>query len=224
MTTDPATRRFLIVAGCYADAAPAISLAEALARALPSALAGSLSGVLVGVLVRQPALDYAEGAPVLSAPRLSLQPEALTHERLTQAYAADARAFSSRLSLIASRARLTWEFRTDSGMTVDLACRIRRPNDTVLVGYRRFLNTHGPVVALCRADDHRTQELAASLARTLHRRALSLPIEAADQTGLIEEMSATALIVSSELARQSARLSALIEAARCPVLVAPDEG
>ena len=217
MTTEGA-RRFLIVAGCYADAVPVIRLAEVLAQAGPSAAA------LVGVLVRETALEAAEGAPLLSRPRMRrpLPPASLSRDALSTAYAADARAFSTRLALIATRARLTWEFHTDQGMSADLACHLRQPGDTVLLGYRRLLDTGGPVVALCHAEDHHTQTVAAALARTLRRRALTLPLETAERPAMIDEMSASALIVAPVLAHQPARLSALIEAARCPVLVAPD--
>lgn len=215
-------RRFLIVAGCFADAAPAIRLAEALAQARHTAQTVALEGVLV----REIAFEAAEGAPLISWHRRRPQPHpdtaAVTREGLAAAYAADARAFSNRLSLIAARARMTWAFHSDQGVTAELACRLRQSGDTLLLGYRRLLDTGGPVVALCRSDDHQTQTLAAALARTLRRRALALPIDAADLPAQLDAMSATALIVAPELARQSARLSALIEAARCPVLVAPD--
>lgn len=217
MTAEGA-HRFLIVAGCFADAAPAIRLAALLAQARQPA------GALVGVLVRETTLEAAEGAPLLSRPRMnrSLPPPALSREALSAAYAADARAFSARLSLIATRARLPWAFRTDQGMSADLACQLRQPGDIVLLGYRRLLDTGGPVVALCPDDDHHTRSFASALARALHCRALSLPVEAADRPAMIDEMSASALIVAPVLAHQPARLSALIEAARCPVLVAPD--
>lgn len=215
MTNDPRPRRFVIVAGCYADAGPAIGLAAALAR--------DLRGALFGVLAQEPATAAAEGAPVLTK-RLRVTGNALTREGLTLAYAADARAFSTRLAVVAEQARLSWDFRTDTGMIADLAWRLREPGDTVLVGYRRLLPTDGPVVALCRADDTRTRDLAAALARALGRRVLTLPIESAGDPERIEQLSATALIVAPEAARQATRLAALIEAARCPVLIAPDNG
>uniref|UniRef100_UPI002FDE6648 hypothetical protein n=1 Tax=Pararhodobacter sp. TaxID=2127056 RepID=UPI002FDE6648 len=181
-------------------------------------------GALLGVLVRETTLEDAEGAPLLPRPRMrpALPPLSLSRDALSAAYAADARAFSTRLSLIASRARLTWEFRTDQGMSAELACHLRQPGDTLLLGYRRLLETGGPVVALCHGDDQQTLTLAAALARALRRPALALPVEALDEPGRIDALSATALIVAPALARQPARLSALIEAARCPVLVAPD--
>lgn len=220
MTIDPHPRRFVIVAGCYADAGPAIGLAAALAR--------DLQGALFGVLAQEPAAAAAEGAPVLTirrrGPANALARESLTRESLTLAYAADARAFSTRLAVVAARARLTWDFRTDTGMSADLAWRLREPGDTVLVGYRRLLRTDGPVVALCRVDDTRTRDLALALARALRRRVLLLPIESADDPERIEQLSATALIVAPDVARQATRLAALIEAARCPVLIAPDDG
>jgi len=218
MTTDPhdpRRGRFVIVAGCYADAGPAIGLAAALAR--------DLRGALFGVLAQEPAAAAAEGAPVLTT-RRRITGNALTRERLTLAYAADARAFSARLALVAAQARLSWDFRTDTGMTADLAWRLREPGDTVLVGYRRLLRTDGPVVALCRAEDTRTLGLASALARALRRRVVALPIESAGEPERIEHLSATALIVAPDVARQATRLAALIEAARCPVLIAPDNG
>lgn len=214
------TRRFLIVAGCYADADPAIRLAEALAQARQSARMGALAGVMV----RETVCEAVEGAPLLSWNRLRPRSEAVvvTREGLTAAYAADARAFSNRLSLTATRARLTWTFHTDQGATADVACRLRLPGDTLFLGVRRLLDTGGPVVALCQSDDFHTQTFAATLARTLNCRTLALPIEGEDAPKQIDEMSVNALIVAPGLIRQPARLSALIEAARCPVLVVPD--
>lgn len=231
MTTESAPR-FVIVAGSYADAAPAIRLAEALANARPTMAerkrASAGMGALLGVLVADTMLEAAEGALLVSRPPLRGRPSAarpagaLTREALSAAYASDARAFSARLSMIAARTRLSWDFRTDQGLTVDLACRLRQPDDTLLLGYRRLLDAGGPVVALCHDDDQPTRTLALALARRLRCRAVVLPPETADQPGLIDAMSATALIVAPELAREPARLSALAEAARCPVLVAPD--
>lgn len=231
-TTGDDAARVVILAASFADAAPAIRLAEALVQ-LREGTGTEPARAMIGVLALDPMLDAALGAPLL--PRGRLRPAdmprataatahagALSREALASAYASDARAFSARLTRIAAARRLACEFRTDQGLTADLAFRLRRPGDMLVLGYRRLLETGAPVVALCRPEDARTQALARALARALHRRAVILPPEAADQPGMIEGLSATALILAPELARQPARLSALIEAARCPVLVAPD--
>lgn len=233
ITGDDAAR-VVILAASFADAAPAIRLAEVLVQ-LREGTGTEPAMAMIGVLALDPMLDAALGAPLL--PRGRLRPAdmpratattapahagALSREALASAYASDARAFSARLTRIATARRLACEFRTDQGLTADLAFRLRRPGDMLVLGYRRLLETGAPVVALCRLEDAQTQALTRTLSRALHRRAVFLPPEAADQPGMIEGLSATALILAPELARQPARLSALIEAARCPVLVAPD--
>ena len=236
--------RVVILATSFADAAPAIRLAEALVQ-LHEGTGTTPAAAMIGVLALDPVLDAALGAPLL--PRGRLRPaampratatatttaatttttgpahaRALSRETLAAAYASDARAFSARLTRAAAARRLTCEFRTDQGLATDLAFRLRRPGDMLVLGYRRLLETGAPVVTLCRPEDAQTQALARALSRALRRRAVFLPPEAADQPGMIEGLSATAMILAPELARQPARLSALTEAARCPVLVAPD--
>ncbi len=211
MTTE--ARRVLIVAGCFADAGPAIGLGVELARHSRAAL--------VGVLAREPALEAATGAPLLSARPWQRAPS-LTAEDLGRAWAADARAFSARLARVAVAASLHWEFRADSGMSAELACTIRQPGDVVVLGYRRLMNLRGPVVTLGLAPEAGAEGLATALARALGVRVLTLPLDAADDPARIEDLSASALLVGPEIARHPDRLLPLIEAARCPVLIAPD--
>ncbi|KPQ06491.1 MAG: hypothetical protein HLUCCA12_10895 [Rhodobacteraceae bacterium HLUCCA12] len=231
MPTDPAPAsigrgRLVIVAGCYADAAPAIGLAEAIAQQMRVVLGDpperAMLAAIIGILARDPAVDAAEGAPVLTPPRPFRPGLALTREGLSAAYAADARAFRTRLERIATRGRIRWEFRSDIGLGADLAVRIRQPGDMIMLGHRRLLNTGAPVVVLCDAQDRRTLDLAAALARAVQRRLLCLPRETADDPARIDALWASALILAPDPVLAPGRLATLIEAARCPVLLAPD--
>lgn len=219
-----AARRVLIVASGYADAAPAIGPA--------AALAGLLRAAMVGVLAREPLTELAEGAPVLPAAGGAAQ--ALTREALERAWSADARAFRQLLSRTALAARLGWEFRSDSGASVDLALRLRQPGDMVLLGYRQLYRRRGPVVVLgapapaAGGTLDASAKLAQGLAGALRLRAmtLALPVEGegSGEAALLEELSASLLVLSPRAARAPGQLTALLEAARCPVLIGPEEG
>ncbi|MCC5986850.1 MAG: hypothetical protein JJT95_04155 [Pararhodobacter sp.] len=230
MTADEtARRRVLIVAGGFADAAPAISMAAALAALSRAAL--------LGVLAREPLAELAEGAPVLSAAGGGAR--ALTREALESAWAADARAFQRRLSETALAAQLGWEFRSDPGTGAELALRLRRPGDMVMLGYRRLYRRQGPVVVLggpsvgggdAGAGAGAGEKLAQGLAGALHLRAMTLAWPArSDDVGereaqLLEELSASLLVLNPRAGLAPQRLAALLEAARCPVLIGPDDG
>lgn len=225
MTADEtARRRVLIVASGYADAAPAISLAGALAALSRAAL--------LGVLAREPLVELAEGAPVLSAAGGGSR--ALTREALEHAWAADARAFQKRLSEAALAGGLGWEFRSDPGVSAELALRLRRPGDMVMLGYRRLYQRHGPVVVLGGqsaggSEADAGEKLAQGLARALRLRAMTLawPARGADlgahEAQLLEELSASLLVLSPRAGLAPQRLAALLEAARCPVLIGPED-
>ncbi len=212
MTTDPpAPGRVLLLAGCFADAAPSIGLAVALAARMRA----SIEAVL--------ALDArAEGAALVpfGRPR-GAPPPALSRESLTLSYAADARAFRLRLDKAAAGASLRWSFRTESGLLPDLALGMWQPGDAVIFGHRRFLALRGPVVSLGGDQDGSASRLAGDLARALGLRARVLPAET--PPAQLDALAASALVLPRSFQTDRRLLAALIEAARCPVLLGPAE-
>jgi hypothetical protein len=122
MTTDPPVpRRVLLLAGCFADAGPAIGLAVTLAARMQAALEG--------VLALDPRTEAAEGAALVTGRRAAGATVLLSRERLSLAYAADARAFRTRLDRAAAALTLRTSFRVDTGALPDLALGLRRPGD-----------------------------------------------------------------------------------------------
>ena len=209
--SEAASRRVLLFAGCYADAGPAIGLAVTLAQ--------QMQAVLEGVLALDPRMEAAEGAALVMAGRARGTTLALSRERLSLAYAADARAFRSRLDAAAARLSIRWSFRTDTGALPDLALGLRRPGDAVILGHRRFLPLRGPVIALEEGEDGPAARLASDLARALNLRARVLP--AGTPAAALEPLAISALILPQSVQDDPARLAALIDAARCPVLLSP---
>ena len=202
------SRRVLLMAGCYADAAPSMALAVAAALRMGAALEG--------VLARDPRL---EGAALFPLARGSGALRVQSGERLRLAYAADARAFRVRLQQAATEASLRCGFRSDSGALPELALALRRPGDAVILGHRRFLALRGPVVLLADGESGGSgvAGLAGDLARRLGTRARVLP--AGTALADIETLSATAIVLPQAAGITPVALAALVEAARCPVLL-----
>jgi hypothetical protein len=212
MTTEPpARRRVLLLAGCFADAGPAIGLAVTLAARMQAALEG--------VLAFGPRTEAAEGAALVTGRRAAGATVLLSLERLSLAYAADARAFRSRLDRAAAALALRTSFRLASGALPDLALGLRRPGDAVIMAYRRFLSLRGPLIALEDSEDAPAARLAAELARELGLRVHVLPADTPPEA--LDPLLVGVLVLSQSIQAEPARLTALIDAARCPVLLAP---
>ncbi len=213
MTTDPPpARRVLLLAGCFADAGPAIGLAVALAARTRAALEA--------VLALDPRAVAAEGAQIVADGRPTGATLLLSRERLSLAYAADARAFRSRLDRVAAKSKLRASFRIDTGTLPDLALGMRQPGDAVILAYRRFLPLRGPVIALEDEVDGPAARLATELARMLGTRARVLPADTPPEA--LDPMPLSALVLSRATLPAPARLAALLDTARCPALLAPD--
>jgi len=213
MTTDapPPPRSVLLIAGCFADAAPALDLAVAVARRMGAGLEGVL------------ALDpRAEGAALATVGARGRAGPAPGGEGLRRACAADARAFRRRLDLAAAGASLRWQFRTQSGVLPDLALVAGQPGDIVILGHRRFLALRGPVVALDDRASGPLSRFAADLARVLGLSARILPADTPPAT--IDLMAASALLLPRGQRTDARWLSGMIDAARCPVLLNLPEG
>ncbi|MCC6001806.1 MAG: hypothetical protein JJU19_13235 [Pararhodobacter sp.] len=213
MTTDaPGTRRVLLLAGCFADAGPAIGMAVALAARSQAALEA--------VLAQDPRTEAAEGAQLVTGRRAPERTLLLNRKRLSIAYAADARAFRSRLERAAAERKLRARFRIDTGTLPDLAFGLRQPGDAVILACRRFLPLRGPVVALEDDAQGPAALLAGELARLLRTRVCLLPSDTPPQA--LDPMPLSALVLSRAQLSPPARLAALIDAARCPALLTPD--
>lgn len=214
MTIDaPPSRRVLLLAGCFADAGPAIGLAAALAARTQAALHG--------VLAQDPRAQAAEGTELVTGRRAAGATLLLSRERLSLAYAADARAFRSRLDRAAAALALRASVRIDTGALPDLALGLRQPGDAVIMAYRRFLPLRGPVIALEDLENGPAARLAIELSRALGLRAHVLPADTPPE--VLDPLPVSALVLPHDFHPDPARLAALVEAARCPVLLAPDE-
>jgi len=207
MTTDaPPSRRVLLLAGCFADAAPSMGLAVA--------LAARMQARLEGVLALDPRAEAA--ALVTVGPRGRAGP-APGGEPLRRACAADARAFRQRLDVAAAGASLPWGFRIGTGLPSELALGLRQPRDAVILGHRRFLSLRGPLVSLAGSDSDPTALLAADLARALGLRLRLLPVETPPSE--IELLAASAIVLPRAIGDNPSSLNMLMDLARCPVLL-----
>ena len=200
--TAPPPRRVLLLAGCYADAGPAIGLAAALAQRMQAALEG--------VLALDPRAVAVEGATLVVAGRARGAVMALSRERLTRAYAADARAFRSRLDATAGRLAIRWSFRTDTGALPDLALGLRQPGDAVVLGHRRFLPLRGPVLALEDSAEGAPESAAAiGMVGSRHRRDRTVSIPSPTAMTLEGLPKRTAWPSSSPMALRGVAIGAL---------------
>lgn len=230
MTPALRIRRVLVVAGTYADAEAAIPLAVRLAEISRAEV--------TGVLAEDPAALELPGHAAFTG---ASGPVRMTAERMLEAFGADARAFEARLGRAAARAALGWRFRRESGALPEVLERLARRDDIALLGYRRVLRVRGPIVAMGRDLRRRGGSESVALAEALAR-ALRLPVlvmrigggdgghDASDEVSVADEQSAlhmldslapTALILDAGMAdmARGPGLVALIETARCPVLL-----
>jgi hypothetical protein len=228
-------RRVLVVAGCYADAEAAIPLAVRLATLARAEVTGVLAEDPMAFELPDHAVALGRGGAMKIDP-----------ERMLAAFGADARAFEARLGRAARQESLGWRFLRERGAVPEVLERLAQREDVALLGYRRALRLRGPIVTLGRGigGDAETVSLAQTLARALvvplmvlriggrpgpetHSAIMVSDAQAALQA--LDTLAPTALIVDAGLAEFATgpALRALIETARCPVLlrgVSPPRG
>jgi hypothetical protein len=229
MTDHLRIRRVLLVAGCLADAEAALPLAVRLA-----ALARA---EITGVLAEDPAALNLPGHAIAPG---HAAPVEITAERMLAAFQADARAFETRLARAAAQAALGWGFRREAGAMAEVLERLTRQEDVALVGYRRAMRVRGPIVALSHGAEAETVVLARTLARAMRLPLMLLSVgeaEAADTSAsgetrlavpdpmaalrALDTLAPTAVVLQADrtLFGAGPGLRALIETARCPVLL-----
>jgi len=218
-------RRVLVLAGSYADAEAAIPLAVRLA---------SLSRAeITGVLAEDPAALDLPGPAIATLAGGLVE---ITAERMLAAFRADARAFEARLGRAATQASLGWRFVHERGALHEVLWRLARRDDVMLVGYRRPLRLRGPVVALSEGGGGAVA-LAPALARAMRLPLLTLSVgdpqeHAAGSTQvsvpdmaaalrMLDTLAPTVLVLDGGASARATgpALRALIETARCPILL-----
>ncbi len=211
-------KRLLVCAGSFADAQPALRIAEA--------LVGSELGDIAGVLVEE--LQDVESLPaqarcvVTASGAVCVAPP--PEERRLQ-MESDAKAFRDRLIQLANQATANWRFEREKGDPIGQFISTRRDWDLLVIGHRIIGRQTGCVVTIKPqdADESRTSGLSQSLAKVL--RANVLEIEFRESVGellsTINKTRATAIIIDtvSGPIRDKDQIRKLVDAARCPVLI-----
>lgn len=139
------TRRILVGAGSFADAAAALRIAERLA----TDLSADLGGVLIEEVNTLAICEIPNQRIVLIGGATMLAPNRSQVRTFMQA---DARAFEQSLVLAARTTGATWAFARETGDLVGTALRAAVDWDILVIGYRRVHAIPGKIVLL-RADD-----------------------------------------------------------------------
>ncbi|WP_101065495.1 hypothetical protein [Roseovarius salinarum] len=227
-------KRLLIGAGSLADAASALQLAEIL-------VLRQMASDLGGLMVEDPAwLSFSErpaGKLVTFGGEVTGAPSPQAAARLVER---EARAFREKLELLARRRRVEWSFDQQTGDLVANIVGAAPKWDVVLIGHGRLQRGAGRVVWLSPADPDAAQEvrdIADTVARGLGTEAVAFALDEADapatpQTritfpdpdALLAGLSRTyaAAVITDIRAgpfADAASLRALVDAARCPVLL-----
>ncbi|MBD3677074.1 MAG: hypothetical protein HUJ27_01575 [Rhodobacteraceae bacterium] len=213
-------RRILVGAGCFADARPAMGLAE------------RLGGEICGLMVADLAVIEASGLPaqrLITAKGDLLEPP--SPERQKRQIAADARAFRAELVRLAELSGQTADFQQATGDLVASVISDARQWDVVVIGHRRLRGHSGRVVVLTSPSETTSEAvgLAEELASALGISGMHLEVSANGIEAVFREVARrdiAALVLPIELATSlgSGTLMRLLEASRAPlVLVGPEE-
>lgn len=235
--------RVILSATCYADAEAALYLAVLLAR--------ELGAGLHGLLVTDETVLAAAAHPHARSVSFSGQSVArVTLETMRAAFRADARLFERRLSEAAREALLDTGFSAVGGRMMAVLARFAGARDIVVVGFRRSLRDADSLVlvlgdrigdgdqlslaqhlsAVSRkrlvvfAAPGREAEVAAAFARQDKARYEFRPyLGTGGLLRELERMSPAAVIVATGQA-EPLPVTALIDAARCPLVLTVPQG
>ena len=230
--------RVILAASCYTDAQAALDLATLLAR--------QMGRELVGLLVEEQAVHFHASMPfarTVATPGTTR--EEITAKKMQDAFARDAREFEARLRMLGEQENLSWSFRTmhgklrikgESEATAEdfliLGGHLSRSHksailvvfgphaDPALVDLSTQIasDTDHPIIALVAADETTGAIQEPNFPPALHTKTLAYGDNDA-LFRLVGRTGAAALIISAEC-RQRCDLERLIEAARCPVIIA----
>lgn len=231
--------RVILSATCYADAEAALHLAVLLAR--------QVGAGLHGLLVSDEAILEAARHPHARAVSFSGQAVSqVTVETMRAAFRADARLFEKRLVQAARDAVLDTGFSAIGGRLMAVLAQITGARDIVVVGFRRALREGDALILVLgdRNPDSGQLSLALHLAAAAHKRLVVFATPRWEEeivaafrrdsgvrhneyrpylgTGNLlrelERMSPAALIIATGQ-DEALPVTALINAARCPVIL-----
>ncbi|MCZ7676489.1 MAG: hypothetical protein M5U35_12310 [Roseovarius sp.] len=222
-----ARRRVVLGATSYADAEGGLGIAVELARHAGA----ELHGLLVRDVVSLGAVRVFRVRAVSFSGEVA---EEVTETALLRAYQADARHFSERLRGVARLARLQANFHAIEGRLWETVQEAAGPGGVAVFGYRRAMDDSGSVV-LVLGEGHAVPGFVAVLAAGLKKRLLVLS-DASPPAGVAGEvfhgpddllrrlgaLSPAAVIIAADPAILPP-VARLVEAARCPVVVAAAE-
>ncbi len=228
--------RILVGASTYADAAAALHII----RRLPKALCASIGGVLIEDEDMLSACHIPDRRIVLLSGVTTLAPSLSQVRTLLKA---DARAFRHSLAQTADQSGKEWVFAQDKGELVSTALRAAAGWDVLVLGYRHLHKVRGRVVLLERSGSTKdeTREASRQFSTQLSadhivfsiredgdRTTQAIPSNNTIQFDTFDESlnalartNAQAVLVDLRQGpvRNQSDLKALVEAARCPVIV-----
>jgi len=224
--------RFLVGAGCFSDAAAALGI---IAR-LPSNYCTGLGGLLVEEVDMLAACQIPDQRIVLPNGATTAAPSVTQVRALLRA---DARAFRRTLAQTAEQGGTEWFFAQDNGDLVGTALRAAAGWDILVLGYRQIHRVQGKVI-LFETSGATSDEVSRQLSRQLAKNHVVFSVREAGgnafrtapantvQFDSLEEglnaltrTNAQAVLVDLRHGplRNQTDLSALLEAAQCPVIV-----
>ncbi|GAA6200791.1 hypothetical protein [Aquicoccus sp. SU-CL01552] len=211
-------RRILVGAGSYADARAALAILER--------LAGFGISDIGGVFLEDRGMmeAAAPGLCALVSPRGALRGVPSRHG-LRRMWQSDARAFREQLMQLAARQSLRWSFERLPGDPVADLCGAAQSWDWLLIGHLPAGRHAGKVVGIAHEDGgpDGVAELTGVLAQSLRTGVELIPdtTPEVDILSRVGRLHAAAVVVDAATGpfRTSGQIRALLDVARCPVLV-----
>ncbi len=230
--------RVIIGATCFADADGAIAMAAILAR--------KLEGEILGLLIEDDAIlriAYLPSAKTLAFKGGSVQ--SITPEAMESAFQRDAKDFQRRLTRAAGQMAVNWSFERKRGQMMSLLQSVASTGDVVFLGHQRTSFSKGEIIFIDDTHGEKTHlldmgmEISREMDLSLQRINLSKSDEplTKPETGLLSTVSVSSkdeMLEYLHKTNPSAVFVALktghnfdlheiLEAARCPVILAIHE-
>ncbi|GAB4356412.1 MAG: hypothetical protein Kow0026_16180 [Oricola sp.] len=221
----PERGRIVIAASSFADASSGVRLAALLSSRIEAEIQGVFVEEESSILFRSPAARIVSTTGAL----LDLP----SPDEMRAALKRDALAFEGEIARLAREHARSWSFRTVQGRLLAHLGEVLRASDILLLGHRALYRLRGPVIRLGRGP---RMEIAASLAADLGVSVMDIDLPDVGGNGqagafaeilsLVGHTSATAIVadIVSGPVRTPEQIEALLEAARCPVILVGDSG
>ncbi len=218
MTGKQKGKRLLIGAESFADAKPALRIAEALLNHGVS----DIGGRFVENLRNTETWPAHAQCVVTSGGALS---DAPTEAQQKQQFERDAKAFREDLARIASASKIDWRFDREEGDPVRQLVLAARDWDMLVIGHRRLSRQTGCILSIQTEGSgaDRNRSLTDELSRAFRARTMVIPGQQPEAALLtsINRVCARVVVVDAgaEPMQEASQVQRLLEAARCPVLI-----